>query len=186
METEVINQQAEAIDRTEVEEDRHAEAIAALVFPNEIEPQLKLQKYKCPVCRQAIQQGQRLETDTTEEGHILGVLHEGCKEAVDVYRTLDNKAGIANYLKKAEPTDNYPPAQLVTLNEWLESEGLNLDKSEKHRLAAAVSKKYQEETGLKPRTVIRTIASGKFANKAKGYRPEHLDILKKAYAEITS
>ncbi len=30
METEAINQQAEAIDRTEVEEDQQAEAIAAL------------------------------------------------------------------------------------------------------------------------------------------------------------
>ncbi|MFB2938386.1 hypothetical protein ACE1B6_24325 [Aerosakkonemataceae cyanobacterium BLCC-F154] len=80
--------------------------------------------------------------------------------------------------------ENTPAKDMITLSEWLESKGLELERSEKHKLALLLSRLYKEKTGSTPRVITRPDSRGKWLKKANGFTQEETPILQEALNEV--
>lgn len=78
------------------------------------------------------------------------------------------------------------PSEYFTLQEWLEEQGLDLSRSDKHALALIVGNAYLAQEGRKPRTISRQDSKGRWNIKASGFRPSDRPLLKRALKLLKS
>jgi hypothetical protein len=88
------------------------------------------------------------------------------------------------YIGLSEENDIYVEPQakdLITLSEYLESQGLELTKADKHRLAGKITLLYKRDNqGRKPRVITRPDKRGLWQLKVNGFRFNELHILDEA------
>lgn len=82
--------------------------------------------------------------------------------------------------------DLSPSADYFTLTEWLTTQKVTLDKSDRRKFDMAVSKAYLETYGARPRIVVRPNEKGQYIHKSNGFRSEDKAILKEALKKVTS
>lgn len=79
-----------------------------------------------------------------------------------------------------------PSSDYFTLTEWLTTQKVTLDKSDRRKFDMAVSKAYLETYGARPRIVTRPNEKGQYIHKSNGFRSEDTAILKAALKQVSS
>lgn len=84
-----------------------------------------------------------------------------------------------------EMTKQLTPAKdLLTLGEWLDELNIELDTTEKHRLANLVSRLYKKEKQTNPRKIARQDSRGRYLKKSYGFDEGEIYILEMALEEL--
>lgn len=69
---------------------------------------------------------------------------------------------------------------LVTLGEWLQEKGIELETPDKHRLANLVSQLYKKTYHALPRQIARQDSRGRYLKKSYGFNLDELHILEQS------
>lgn len=122
---------------------------------------------------QLIEKVDRLESVTTEYNTIRG-------NTSVVFPNLDR---MLEELKEEE-LPKITSGQLVSLNQWLLTKGVMLDRSSKHRLSLLVSETYKTTTGRKPNKKTIKIGQGRYQPNTCVYKEEEFPILEMSLRKL--
>lgn len=120
-----------------------------------------------------IEKVDRLETVTTEYKNIRG-------NTSVVFPNLDK---MLEELKEEELPQLTSGAE-ISLNQWLLTKGMMLDRSSKHRLSLLVSEKYKTTTGKKPNKKTIKIGKGRYQPNTCVYKEEEFPILEMSLRKL--
>ena len=115
----------------------------------------------------------RLETVTTEYNNIRG-------NTSVVFPNLDK---MLEDLKEQE-LPQLTSGVDISLNQWLLSKGMMLDRSSKHRLSLLVSETYKTTTGKKPHKKTIKISKGRYQPNTCVYKEEEFPILEMSLRKL--
>lgn len=74
---------------------------------------------------------------------------------------------------------------LITLAEYIESKGIEIEKGEYHKLANHIAKVYLDHYRAKPRIVARPDDRGKFMKKSYGFDMDELWVIQKGLEKVS-
>jgi hypothetical protein len=77
-----------------------------------------------------------------------------------------------------------PSGSELSLNQWLLTKGMMLDRSSKHRLSLLVSETYKTTTGRKPRKKTIKISKGRYQPNTCVYKEEEFPILEMSLRKL--
>ena len=115
----------------------------------------------------------RLETVTTEYNRIRG-------NTSVVFPNLDK---MLEDLKEQELPQLTSGVE-ISLNQWLLSKGMMLDRSSKHRLSLLVSETYKTTTGKKPHKKTIKLSKGRYQPNTCVYKEEEFPILEMSLRKL--
>lgn len=122
---------------------------------------------------QLIEKVDRLETVTTEYNNIRG-------NTSVVFPNLDK---MLEDLKEQELPQLTSGVE-ISLNQWLLTKGMMLDRSSKHRLSLLVSETYKTTTGKKPHKKTIKISKGRYQPNTCVYKEEEFPILEMSLRKL--